>query len=95
MKGVYIGQKPLNILSCAVEGRPGRSAYDTAAAGGYSGTAEENEACVGRLPADLSRINANLVRVNAILDGLNNSIATLEYSLTSLTARVEALEAQT
>ncbi|MBQ1371845.1 MAG: hypothetical protein IIY70_02825 [Oscillospiraceae bacterium] len=95
MKGVYVGQKPLNVLSCAVEGRPGRSAYDLAVAGGYTGTQEAYETFLGALPDSLSELDANKSRVNAILETLENQIADLQLAMTALTARVTALEAET
>ncbi len=93
MKGVYLGQKPLNILSCAVEGRPGRSAYDTAVAGGYTGTATEYESFLGGLPAALTRLNAADTRVDGILEYLGNQISELELAVEALAQRLDTLEA--
>ena len=92
MKGVYLGPQPLNILSCAVEGRPGRSAYDTAVAGGYTGTAAEYESFLGGLPAALTRLTAADNRVNGILEYMGNQISELELAVEALAQRLDALE---
>jgi len=65
MKGIYLKQ-PLNILSCAVEGRPGRSAYDTAVAGGYDGSPEDFAALLGSLPTRMEELQALAGRVDAL-----------------------------
>lgn len=65
MRGIYLKQ-PLNILSCAVEGRPGRSAYDTAVAGGYGGSPEDFAALLGSLPARMEELQALAGRVDAL-----------------------------
>ena len=91
MTGVYLKEK-LNVLSCAVEGRPGRSAYDTAVAGGYDGTPEEFAALLAGLPAAQARFNAFIQRVNAILEYMDNEIGTLQAQTAALTGRVTALE---
>jgi len=92
MKGYYLGAKPLNILSCAVAGRPGRSAYDTAVAGGYEGTAEAYAAFLAALPGALTRLNTYNGRVDAILEYMGNQIADLELAVGDLQSRVAALE---
>ncbi len=91
MKGYYL-QEPLNILSCAVAGRPGRSAYESAAAGGYQGTPDQFNALLAGLPETLSRLNTYNGRVDAILEYLGNQISALELAMDSLQDRVEALE---
>ena len=93
MKGIYL-QEPLNVLSCAVQGRPGRSAYETAVAGGYTGTPEDFAAVLAAMPGVVDTLNGNYGRINAILELLGNQICDLELVVEALTARVEALEAQ-
>ena len=63
MQGIYL-KKPLNILSCAVAGRPGRSAYETAVAAGYTGDADEYAALLASIPGALSRRNTYNGRVD-------------------------------
>ena len=94
MRGMYLSE-PLNILSCAVQGRPGRSAYEAAVAAGYEGTAEEYTAILGSLPATLIRLNGYNGRVDAILEYMGNQIADLEEAVEDLQARVAALEGGT
>ena len=94
MKGIYL-KEPLNVLSCAVQGRPGRSAYESAVAGGYTGTPEAFNAVLAAMPGVVNNLNANYGRVNAILELLGNQICDLELVVEALTARVEALENQT
>ena len=83
MKGIYV-KEPLNILSCAVQGRPGRSAYEAAVAAGYTGTAEQYTAILGGLPAALTRLNVYNGRVDAILEDFENRITDLETAVTAL-----------
>ncbi len=94
MKGIYL-REPLNILSCAVQGRPGRSAYEAAVAGGYTGTVEAFEAVLAAMPGVVNNLSGNYSRVNAILEYMGNQIADLEEAMEALEARVEALESQT
>lgn len=91
MKGIYLS-RPLNVLSCAVAGRPGRSAYEAAVEGGYTGTPDEFAALLAALPAALSGLTVYNGRVDAILEYMANQIADLELALSRLTARVAALE---
>lgn len=91
MKGIYV-KEPLNILSCAVQGRPGRSAYEAAAAAGYTGTPEQYTAILAALPTTLTSLNIYNGRVNAILELLGNQITDLELVVEALEARVAALE---
>ena len=91
MKGIYV-KEPLNVLSCAVQGRPGRSAYEAAAAAGYQGTPEEYEAVLASLPNALVSLNIYNGRVNAIIEYMGNQIADLELAVEDLQARVSALE---
>ena len=91
MKGIYV-KEPLNILSCAVQGRPGRSAYETAAAAGYAGTLEEYAAALAALPAALDQLTGYSGRINAILELMGNQIADLEEAVENLEERVTALE---
>lgn len=93
MQGIYL-RRPLNILSCAVAGRPGRSAYDTAVEGGYTGSPEEFSALLAALPATLSRLTGYNGRVDAILEYMGNQIADLELAVETLQDRVAALEAR-
>ena len=83
MKGMYLAQ-PLNILSCAVQGRPGRSAYEAAVEAGYTGTAEQYTAILGDLPATLTRLNVYNGRVDAILEDFENRITDLETAVAAL-----------
>ena len=92
MKGIYLKPRRLHVLSCAVEGRPGRSAYDSAVAGGYSGTPEAFDALLAALPGALSRLEGYNGRVDAILEYLGDQIADLETAVAALEARVRALE---
>ena len=94
MKGIYVS-RPLNILSCAVQGRPGRSAYEAAVDAGYTGTAEEYTAILGAIPDALTRMNVNNSRVDAILEYMGNQIAALELAVEALQDRVDALEGST
>lgn len=94
MQGIYL-KKPLNILSCAVAGRPGRSAYETAVAAGYTGDADEYAALLASIPGALSRLNTYNGRVDAMLEYMENQISDLELALGALTSRVEQLEAAT
>ena len=87
MKGIYL-KEPLNILSCAVQGRPGRSAWEAAAAAGYTGTAEQYTEILGALPGTLTRLNIYYGRVDAILEALDNRIADLELAVEALQAQV-------
>lgn len=80
MRGMYLAQ-PLNILSCAVQGRPGRSAYEAAVEAGYTGTAEQFTAILGGLPATVSRLNTYNGRVDAILEDFENRITDLELAV--------------
>ena len=91
MKGIYLS-RPLNVLSCAVAGRPGRSAYETARDGGYTGTPEEFAALLAALPGALSNLTGYNGRVDAILEYMGNQIADLELAVSRLNARVAALE---
>jgi hypothetical protein len=91
MKGIYVS-RPLNILSCAVQGRPGRSAYEAAVDAGYTGTAEDYTAILGAIPDALTRMNVNNSRVDAILEYMGNQIAALELAVEALQERVDALE---
>ena len=91
MKGIYV-KEPLNVLSCAVQGRPGRSAYEAAAAAGYTGTPEDSEAVLASLPNALVSLNIYNGRVNAIIEYMGNQIADLELAVEDLQARVSALE---
>ena len=91
MKGIFI-KEPLNILSCAVQGRPGRSAYEAAVEAGYTGTAEAYTAILGALPATLTRLNVYNGRVDAIIELMGNQIADLEEAVEALEARISALE---
>lgn len=84
MKGMYL-KEPLNILSCAVQGRPGRSAYEAATDGGYTGTPDEFAALLAALPDTLQRLSGYNGRVDAILEYMGNQIADLQE-------RVDALE---
>lgn len=86
MKGMYL-KEPLNILSCAVQGRPGRSAYEAAMDGGYTGTPDEFAALLAALPDTLQRLSGYNGRVDAILEYMGNQIADLQE-------RVDALECQ-
>jgi len=92
MKGVYVGQKPLNVLSCAVRGRPGRSAYEQACDGGYTGTNEEFDALLAGLSGTLTRLNSGMTRMSGLMDGMDNRIEDLEDGLTALANRVTRLE---
>ncbi|MBO4212442.1 MAG: hypothetical protein J5878_07295 [Oscillospiraceae bacterium] len=92
MKGVYVGEKPLNVLSCAVEGRPGRSAYELAAAGGYSGTEAQYEAFLGGLPGVVNQLNNNKLRIEAIVELLEGNVSELQLTVTDLARRVQNLE---
>ena len=94
MKGIYL-KRPLNILSCAVAGRPGRSAYETAVSAGYTGSAEEFAALLASIPGTLSRLNTYNGRVDAILEYMENQISDLELAVSVLKRRVDALEAST
>ena len=91
MKGIYV-QEPLNILSCAVQGRPGRSAWEAAVSAGYTGTPEQYTAILASLPATLTRLNIYNGRVDAILELMGNQIADLELAVEALDARIAALE---
>ena len=91
MKGIYV-KEPLNILSCAVQGRPGRSAYEAAVSAGYEGTPEAYTAILASLPGALTRLNVYNGRVDAILELLGNQVAVLEDAVDDLEARVSALE---
>lgn len=94
MKGIYVS-RPLNILSCAVQGRPGRSAWEAAVEAGYTGTPEEYTAILGAIPDALTRMNVNNSRINAILEYMSNQIADLELAVAALQTRVAALEETT
>ena len=91
MKGIYV-KEPLNVLSCAVQGRPGRSAYEAAVSAGYTGTPEEYTDILASLPEALISLNIYNGRVNAILELLGNQIADLELAVEDLETRVSALE---
>ena len=91
MKGIYV-KEPLKILSCAVQGRPGRSAYEAAASAGYTGTPEQYTAILAALPSTLTSLNIYNGRVNAILELLGNQIADLELAVEDLETRLSALE---
>ena len=93
MKGVFVGQKPLNVLSCAVQGRPGRSAYELACDGGYTGTNEEFDALLAGLSGTLTRLNTGITRLNGLMDAMDNRIEDVEGDLEALTQRVVRLEA--
>lgn len=93
MKGIYVS-RPLNILSCAVQGRPGRSAYDAAVEGGYTGTPEAFAALLADLPRTLSQLSGYNGRVDAILEYLSNQIADLELAVAELRRRVSTLEGE-
>ena len=92
MKGVYLKPARLHVLSGAVQGWPGRSAYESAVAGGYQGSLEDFDAMLAGLPAALSRIEAYNGRVDAILEYLGDRISTLETQTAALEQRVQALE---
>ena len=77
MKGVYL-QRPLNILSCAVQGRPGRSAYELAVDAGYTGTKAQFSALLFSLPATLSTLQRYNARVDSELENLFQRVAALE-----------------
>ena len=83
MKGVYL-KEPLNVLSCAVQGRPGRSAYEIAAAEGYTGTPEQFAALLSGLSATLSAQTGWNGRVNALLELLDNRVSDLELAVAAL-----------
>lgn len=94
MKGIYLRQ-PLNILSCAVAGRPGRSAYETAVSAGYSGTAEEFAAALAALagiPARVETLETGLTAQETGLTTLETNVAALETNVTALGTAVTALE---
>lgn len=91
MKGIYL-KEPLNVLSCAVQGRPGRSAWETAVDGGYTGTPESFAALLAALPGTLSQLSGYNGRVDAILEYMANQIADLELATADLQRRVSALE---
>ncbi len=93
MKGIYL-KEPLNILSVAVQGRPGRSAYETAVDGGYTGTPEQFAALLAALPRTVSQLTGYNGRVDAILEYMANQIANLELAAADLQSRVTALEGQ-
>lgn len=84
MTGVYLKPSRLNILSCAVAGRPGRSAYDAAVEAGYAGTPAEYTAILGSLPEALTRLNVYNGRVDAILEYLDNRVTELELAVAEL-----------
>ena len=92
MKGIYV-KEPLNVLSCAVQGRPGRSAYKDEEEAGNTGTPEEYAAVLASLPGALTRLNVYNGRVDAILELMGNQIADLEEAAEDLEARLAALEA--
>ena len=94
MTGFYLRQ-PLNILSCAVAGRPGRSAYQQAVDAGYTGSLEEYSALLAGLPAAMSRLTVYNGRVDAILEYLGSRVSALELETAALKARVAALEERT
>lgn len=87
MKGIYC--KPLNILSCAVQGRPGRSAYEAAVAAGYSGTAEQFAGLLAGLPEAMTNLRLYNGRVDAILEQLDNRVSDLEVLVDELLKEVE------
>ncbi len=91
MNGGYV-QEPLSSVSCAVQGRPGRSAYEAAVSAGYTGTPEHYTQILGSLPATLTRLNIYNGRVDAILEYMGNQIANLELAVEALDARIAALE---
>lgn len=92
MTAVYCKPFRLNVLSCAVEGKPGRSAYETAVAGGYPGTPEEFAASLASLPGTLNLLGTYNGRVDAILEYMGDQIASLESAAADLERRVRALE---
>ena len=87
MKGIYASPTRLNILSCAVAGRPGHSAYESAAEAGYTGTPEEFDALLAGLPATLLRLNVYNGRVDALLEYLENRVTDLELAVAALQAQ--------
>ncbi|MBR6378019.1 MAG: hypothetical protein IKS05_09710 [Oscillospiraceae bacterium] len=91
MTGYYLRQ-PLNILSCAVAGRPGRSAYQQAVDAGYTGSLEEYSALLASLPEAMTRLNVYNGRVDAILEYLGSRVSALEIETAALKDRVAALE---
>ncbi len=92
MKGVYVGQKPLNVLSCAVRGRPGRSAYELACDGGYAGTNEAFCTLLGSLDQTLSRLLSDVDRINGLLDQMDDRCVELEDAVQALNLRLLQLE---
>lgn len=94
MKGIYV-KEPLNVLSCAVQGRPGRSAWEAAVDAGYTGTPEALAAVLASLPGALTSLIGYNGRVDAILEYMGNQIADLELAVEDLEARVSALEGST
>ena len=73
--------RKLTLKSCAVRGPVGRSAYDAAAAAGYTGTEEEYNAILAALPDTLSTLSTYNGRVDAILEYMANQIANLELNM--------------
>lgn len=94
MTGVYLKNK-LNILSCAVEGRPGRSAYDQAVAAGYTGSLEDYSALLAMVPEAVVLVNTVSGRVDAMLEYLGNQIGDLQLQMEDLSTDLSTLLTRT